>query len=82
MTRKEQIEKAAHSFAKENSQLDKNDFSYGWGFQEGARWADKTNPAVAALNKIALLQSGELDYTNDFFEQCKMIVRTALGDMK
>lgn len=32
----------------------------------------------SALNKIGMLQMGELDYTTDFFEQCKNIVREAM----
>lgn len=44
-------------------------------------WAIKADRFEKALNKIAILQSGRLDYTNEFFEKCKMIVRSALKEV-
>jgi hypothetical protein len=44
MTRVQQIGEAAELFAKKNSILDKESFPYGWGFQEGAKWADENPP--------------------------------------
>lgn len=35
-----------------------------------------------ALNKIAILQMGGLDYTTDFFEQTKVIVRETLANLE
>lgn len=33
-----------------------------------------------SLNKIAILQMGELDYTKDFYEEVKIITRTTLAE--
>lgn len=40
------------------------------------------NIAVATLNKIGILQMGELDYTQDFFEITKTEIRDALKRIK
>jgi hypothetical protein len=39
---------------------------------------EKLSVALKALNRLALLQSGELDYTQEFFEITKMTIRDAL----
>ncbi len=56
---KEELEKEAFKFAAKNSVLDRNNFAYGYGFQEGALWmADKYAPLVKALKEI--VSEGEL----------------------
>lgn len=40
---------------------------------------EKLELCLKALNRIGILQMGELDYTKDFFEMTKEIVRDTLG---
>ena len=42
----------------------------------------KLKIATAALNRIGILQMGELDYTQDFFEITKQLVRETLEKIK
>jgi hypothetical protein len=42
----------------------------------------KIEVAEKALNKIGILQMGELDYTQDFFEITKQLVREALAKLR
>lgn len=85
MTRKEQVN---HETAKRFT--DPYDTSSVM-FELGVSWADdnpdpdycgavrKLDIALKALNTISILQSGAGDYTVDFFEQTKWIVRDALS---
>lgn len=54
----------------------------GWqqGYDRGMSDLKKDNTTMLeALNKIATLQSGSLDYTQDFFEIVKITVREVIN---